>query len=142
MLPLTNKTGLLQNFLANKSLFAAPPCILCQKNGTRLKGITHLKGELYGNPTLQGGERTLQARPSGRRHLPERQSLKIMPIPRLCDIGGVDIPAGGAVFQTGCLSSHPPGLKAGVTTNNALQTGYIFQMCNEDKMNRGCCLSC
>ena len=25
------------------------------ENGTRLKGITRLKGELYGNPALQGG---------------------------------------------------------------------------------------
>ena len=46
------KKGLLQNFLANKSLLRNLPSILCQENGTRLKGITRLKGELCGNPAL------------------------------------------------------------------------------------------
>ncbi|MCR5382765.1 MAG: hypothetical protein K6G44_17395 [Lentisphaeria bacterium] len=42
-----------------------------------------------------------------------------------------DVSARGAVFQTGYLASDAsPALKGGVTTNNALQAGCIFQMCN------------
>ena len=38
--------------------------------------------------------------------------------------GGV--PFGGAVFQTGYFSPHPPALKGGVTANVALQAGRGF----------------
>ena len=54
---------------------------------------------------------------------------------------GEDVYAGGAVFQTGHLAlDAPPALKGGVTTNSALQARYIFQMFNDDKIERDCCL--
>ena len=94
---------LLQNFLTNKSLLRNLPSILYQENGSRLKGITRLKGELNGNPALQGGERACRARPSGGRHSPERRRLGIVPMSRSWNADNEGISSGGAVFQTGCL---------------------------------------
>ena len=37
------------------------------------------------------------------------------------------VPFGGAVFQTGYPSPHPPALKGGVTANAAFQAGSVFQ---------------
>ena len=61
------------------------------KDGTRLKGMTRLKGELYGNPALQGGGRVRQDRSSEGRHPPERRHLGIVLMTRPWDAGKEDI---------------------------------------------------
>ena len=44
-----------KHFDKQKSFLRDHSSILCQENGIRLKGMTRLKGGLYGNPALQGG---------------------------------------------------------------------------------------
>ncbi|MBO7534870.1 MAG: hypothetical protein J6T46_12850, partial [Victivallales bacterium] len=67
--------------MTNNSLFAEPPRYPVKENCTRLKGMTRLKGERYGNPALQGGGRVRQDSPSERRHSPERRHLRIVLMP-------------------------------------------------------------
>ena len=82
----------------------------CCKNAPRLKG------DICGNPALQGGVRS------------PRKSIRLKDDPRLADITGLDGNSSqSSVFQTGCLIllASSPALKSGVTIDDAFQAFFI-----------------
>ena len=81
-----------------------------------LKDASRLKGDICGNPALQGGGRS------------PRKSIRLEDGPRLEDATGLDGDRSrSSVFQTGSLImlASSPALKSGVTIDDAFQAFFI-----------------